>query len=43
MYFPRPIQWYHSHADLQCVIWPYGPFKKSVQSLYSTVKIFCDY
>jgi hypothetical protein len=24
MSFPRPIQWYHSHADL---IWPDGTFK----------------
>jgi hypothetical protein len=24
MFFSRPIQWYHSHADL---IWPDGTFK----------------
>jgi hypothetical protein len=24
MSFPRPIEWYHSHADL---IWPAGTFK----------------
>jgi hypothetical protein len=27
MYFSRPIQWYHSHADQ---IWPDGTFKKFV-------------
>ncbi len=39
MSFPRPFQRGHSHAD---IIWPYGPFKKCVQSLYITVKIFCE-
>ncbi len=29
MYFSRPIQWYHSHAD---PIWPNGKFKETVSS-----------
>ncbi len=33
MSFPRPIQWYHSHAD---PIWPDGTFKSD-----DVVLLFC--
>jgi hypothetical protein len=37
MSFPRPIQWYHSHADL---IWPDGTFK--TQTYTTNAKIYLE-
>ncbi len=37
MYLPRPIKWYHSHADL---IWLDGTFYNAVD-LFSSYFISC--
>jgi hypothetical protein len=39
MSFSRPMQWYHSHADL---IWPDGPFKDKFPE-DSKEEPFCGY